>query len=142
MEQHEQYQAKTSRSGLSRVSHIVRGFTTGPTRPQSLRRTGLGRRGTTSGLPMSSEEVQHFVYDGLITWFGSSTVTSAQYFIYVEKLLVEFRTGGMYLYSSITEHEAFDFLSVKSKGSYIWDHFRVRGKGGGKISKKSFIKIR
>lgn len=69
----------------------------------------------------------------------STNVAMAQYYPEEEKMLVEFKSGGSYLYWPVSEEEAIQFLHQGSKGSFIWSVFRVRGSKT--AHKKNYKKI-
>lgn len=89
---------------------------------------------------MTIKEVQAFIYDANVTYVGSSNVVAGRYFLDSEKLVIEFNTGGIYLYSSISEEDARVFLRRKSKGGFVWDYLRIRGTKLG--HKKPYIRLR
>lgn len=90
--------------------------------------------------PFSGDEVEAFLYNQEPLMVHSTNVSMAQYYIDDQKLMVEFLNGAAYMYSAITEQEALNFAQAPSKGTWIWDHVRVRGSKTG--SRKSFVRIR
>ena len=76
---------------------------------------------------LSGDEVEDFVENEQPVFVNSSNVVMVQYFPVVQKLLVEFKKGASYLYSSVSKVEALSFAQAQSKGGWVWDNLRVRG---------------
>lgn len=89
---------------------------------------------------LTGEQVDNFVYNQEPLLTHSSNVAMMQYFIDTNKLMVEFNNGSAYLYSNISETEAFEFAQASSKGSAIWDRLRVRGSARG--HKKPYTRLK
>lgn len=68
-----------------------------------------------------------FVFNQGLFVVHSSNVSSFQYFINSQSLLVQFHNGGVYKYSNISEQEAVYFYIAQSKGGAVWDILRIRG---------------
>lgn len=90
--------------------------------------------------PVPADQVEAFLYHQELMPVHSTNVAAAQYFIEDQKMMIEFENGSAYLYSNITEPEALQFAQAASKGTWVWDHIRVRGNP--RATRKSFVKIR
>lgn len=105
--------------------------------------TGTTGRG---GLPLDPEVVEAFVYNQHIIYVTSSNVSSAQYFLEEQRLLLEFlpkgggRRTSAYLYSGADINLAIAFAQAPSKGEFVWDRIRIRGTING--HRLPFLKIR
>lgn len=76
---------------------------------------------------LTEGDVEGFLYNNELLVVNSSNVNAAQYYPEEQKMMVEFRNGSAYLYSNVSLDEARLFVREKSKGSFIWNQFRVRG---------------
>ena len=85
----------------------------------------VGKRG--GDVAIGEEEAQDFLAGGNPIFVHSTNVVMIQWFPEIGKCMVEYKGGGAYLYSNVTESEMRSFLQAQSKGGFIWDHFRVRG---------------
>ena len=76
---------------------------------------------------------ERWLHSGEYRPVDSSNVDGQAYFLDKEELLVGFHGGDKskgityYVYFSVTEEEARDFYGAPSKGSWVWDHLRIRG---------------
>ncbi len=59
---------------------------------------------------------------------ASSNVAGAQYEPDAERLTIEFKDGSFYQYQMVSRTEAESFARAGSKGGWVWDNLRVRGK--------------
>ena len=84
-------------------------------------------------------EVEAFLRGDLPIQVGSSNVKSAQFFPGTAQMLVQYHNGRSYMYSSVNEYEAKQFVYYLSKGKFIWDLFRIRGVKN--ASRKPFVRI-
>lgn len=103
---------------------------------------GLGNKPTTkpgNRNLIPRDEVDEFVNGGYPLFVHSSNVRMAQYFPQDQKMMVEYGEGAAYLYSGVTQHEALSFAQAQSKGTWVWDHLRVRGSRT--AHKKPYVKI-
>lgn len=73
-----------------------------------------------------ANEVEDFLYNETPLFVTSSNVNMFQYFPETQQMMVEFK-DGRYLYDNVTMQEAVKAATAQSKGSFIWDYFRVRG---------------
>lgn len=89
---------------------------------------------------LGKDEVYSFVYEAMPLFVHSTNVSMLQYFIEEKKLVVEFKGGGVYAYSNVTEDEAIAFAKEPSKGGTVWSLLRVRGSKT--AHKKPYVKIR
>lgn len=105
--------------------------------------TGKGTAPTkipTNRATIPSSEVSDFVEGGQPLFVNSSNVAMAQFYPEENKMMIEYLSGGAYLYDNVTRGEAISFAQAQSKGIWVWDFLRVRGS---KIAhKKPFSKIR
>ncbi|MDE2098100.1 MAG: KTSC domain-containing protein [Patescibacteria group bacterium] len=129
-----------------------------PTPPKvAQRQPSLGHRGIAAGslkpgeqdfsqenidkwVGVPADEVEAFVHDQMPLFVHSTNVSLLQYFPEDQKLMVEFLNGGAYLYSNVTETEAYELAKAESKGGFLWDRIRVRGSKT--AHKKPFVKLR
>lgn len=79
------------------------------------------------GVPPGRSIADEFVYGNDLVFVKSSNVLSAQYYWADHKMMIEFLNGSAYLYSSVSETEAWSFITASSHGKWIWDNLRVRG---------------
>ena len=122
-----------------------------PAQKQVRVRPGEGHRGIAAGdlkerqrrqaageQPFSQEEidkwetlsgniVEDFVYNEQILYVNSTNVANLTYYHKEKQMLVQYLSGGRYLYSNVSEQEALQVAQAQSKGAVIWDLFRVRG---------------
>lgn len=89
---------------------------------------------------LSVEEVDDFLSGHQPLFVHSTNVSMAQYFPEEQKMMVEFLSGAAYIYSNVSLEDAKEFVRYSSKGSAIWDLFRVRGTKKG--HKKPYVRIR
>ena len=75
---------------------------------------------------ISEGEVEDFLYNETPLFVTSSNVNMFQYFPETQQMMVEFK-DGKYMYDNVTMQEAVKAATSQSKGSFIWDYFRVRG---------------
>lgn len=87
-----------------------------------------------------SDEVEAFLQGVEPLFVLSSNVGMVQYHPEDQKLMVEFLSGGAYLYSNVSLNEARSFATAQSKGGWVWDHLRVRGSKT--AHRKPFVKIK
>jgi hypothetical protein len=71
----------------------------------------------------------------------SSNVSWHQYHADRGVLVIGYLNGSMYAYGSVSEAEAVSLLFATSKGTWVWDHIRVRGKGNGRKTRKPFGRL-
>lgn len=74
-----------------------------------------------------ASEVEDFLYNHQPLFVNSSNVAMCQYFPESNQMLVEFLSGGTYLYDNTTPQDALRMANAQSKGSEIWSTYRVRG---------------
>lgn len=77
-----------------------------------------------------TDDVDRFVHFG--SWFDnftSSNVARMRYDQEQSQLTVEYKNGNQYSYQNVSIREAESFARGASKGKWVWDHLRVRGKG-------------
>lgn len=89
--------------------------------------------------PLSESEVEGFVNGMQPLFVNSSNVAMAQFYPEENKMQVEYHGGGAYMYSNVSAGEALAFAQALSKGSFIWDHFRIRGTRDG--HRKPFTRL-
>lgn len=65
----------------------------------------------------------HEVYSG----FRSSNVSAIRYDPKDNYLEIGYKNGGWYGYHDVTSREARSLYGASSKGSWVWDHLRVKG---------------
>lgn len=95
---------------------------------------------------IGKDEIEDFLWHGAPLFVYSSNVGFCQYYPETEKMQIEYLAKGnkparKYLYSSVTHAEALDFAQAQSKGIWVWDHIRVRGKGNAHLSRKPFVEL-
>ncbi len=78
---------------------------------------------------LGGQYVEDFVQNGEIMFVHSTNVAAAQYHKDAQKLMIEYLDGSAYLYSPISESMAYTFAEYDSKGGFVWDYLRLRGKG-------------
>lgn len=88
---------------------------------------------------VSPQEAAGFVFEEQPFYVNSSNVVMAVYYSDAKKMLVEYKGGASYLYSSVDEREAISFVQAQSKGGWVWDFLRIRGTKYG--HKKPYIKM-
>lgn len=80
---------------------------------------------------ISEDETEDFLAGGNLVFVHSSNVVAFQWFPEDGKMMVEYgghgKRSSAYLYSNVTQQEAQELITAQSKGSAIWDLFRVRG---------------
>jgi hypothetical protein len=76
-----------------------------------------------------------------VLYVSSSNVLWLRYYQDRDVLLIGFRNNSAYAYSGVTAGEAASLLFAPSKGIWIWDHIRVRGKGNSRRTRKVFAKM-
>jgi KTSC domain len=99
-------------------------------------------RGTGSDKVIPSEEVDAFLDAGEPLFVQSSTIAMAQYHVADEKLMIEFLSGEAWLYSPVSRALAESFANAPSKGTWLFDHIRVRGEGNQHAHQVSAVKLR
>lgn len=72
-------------------------------------------------------DAHDFVYGGEILFVSSSNVAAVQYHHKTRKMMVEYLSGGSYLYDEVSDGEALSFFRASSPGKWIWDNLRIRG---------------
>ena len=82
----------------------------------------------------SADEGHDFIYNSIPLFTHSSTIAMMQYFIEDSKLMVEFHSGGKYLYSNISPQEANEGHQALSKGSWLHNWVKKKGKPFVKLS--------
>lgn len=101
-----------------------------------------GSRGLGGG-GITPQEVDDFLYGGMILFVKSSNVGAVQYHVNEQKMMVEYLGKGgkprAYLYSNVSEAEALSFVQASSKGVWVWDHLRIRGTKNG--HRKSYVEV-
>jgi len=105
-----------------------RGVAVGSTKPgeQDLSQENIDKWQT-----LPADEVKGFVYGGDLLFVHSTNVVAAQYDHQNQKMMVQFKGGKVYLYSSVTEQEAYAFATAQSKGGWVWSYLRIRGTKNG-----------
>jgi hypothetical protein len=87
-----------------------------------------------------SDEVGAFILDGAwYSGFRSSNVKAMQWSAATGVLYVEYLNGGIYDYQPVDQDEALDFATSPSKGTWVWEHLRVRGTVFGYQKEYSFL---
>ena len=76
---------------------------------------------------LSGNIVEDFVFNEQILYVNSTNVANLTYYHKEKQMLVQYLSGGRYLYSNVSEQEALQVAQAQSKGAVIWDLFRVRG---------------
>jgi hypothetical protein len=81
---------------------------------------------------LTQTEAANFFYNAVPLYVHSTNVVSAQYRRKEHTMVVVFgkgknAKGAGYRYHNVTDAMAQEFLEAGSKGSFIWDVFRVRG---------------
>lgn len=114
-----------------------RGVAVGSTKPGEM---DLSQENIDKWKPLDHETVSAFVYDGAPLFVHSTNVAMFQYHREAHKLMVEFHNGSAYLYSDISDDDAFYFAQTFSKGGAIWDLLRVRGSRT--AHKKPYVRIK
>lgn len=72
---------------------------------------------------------------------SSSNVSWIQYDQDWPRLLIGYLNGKAYAYSNVTPAEAAGLLFAPSKGTWLWNNVRVRGKGNGRKTRKPFAAL-
>lgn len=72
---------------------------------------------------------------------GSSNVSWIQYDQDRNVLQVGYLNLSIYVYGDVNPQEAASMLFAGSKGTWIWDNIRVRGKGNAHLTRKPFARI-
>lgn len=70
-----------------------------------------------------------FLGTGRVWPVSSSNVATLQYDPEHELLTVGYGNGDRWEYGPVSRGQAEDLALVPSKGTWLWDHVRVRGKG-------------
>lgn len=78
---------------------------------------------------LGADEVADFVYRAQPLFVHSTYMVMGQYFIEEKKFLIEYPDGEIWAYDPVTEEMAIQFAQAQSKGGWVYDHIRVRGKG-------------
>jgi hypothetical protein len=77
---------------------------------------------------LGSQEAQDWAFSGeFFSDFESSNVRAISYDHADRVLAVEYRDGARWYYSPVTLTQAMELYEAPSKGTYIWDHVRIRG---------------
>lgn len=71
---------------------------------------------------------EKFLDGGTLRTLSSSNVSKANYDPDRNLLIITYKSGDVWAYV-VSEEEAVDFYHAPSKGTWIWDHVRVRGEG-------------
>lgn len=106
----------------------------------NLKRPNLSQANVDQWRNLPPSEVEAFINDAFPLFVHSTNVSMLQYFKEERKLMVEYKKGGVYLYSNISTQEALDFARAPSKGGEVWDVLRIRGSKT--AHRKPFVKIR
>lgn len=77
----------------------------------------------------SRDKIDAFLYFGQWLPVESTNVAALQYNPEKSELTVEYKNGGIYQYQNVSIREADSFARAMSKGGWVWDHLRLRGKG-------------
>ena len=72
---------------------------------------------------------------------ASSNVAWIQYDRARNVLFVGYKNASSYAYGDVSEQEAAAFLFASSKGKWVWDNLRVRGKGNARKTRKNFARV-
>lgn len=75
------------------------------------------------------DKIDAFLHFGQWLPVESTNVKALQYNPEKSELIVEFLNGGIYQYQNVSIREAESFARAYSKGGWVWDHLRLRGKG-------------
>lgn len=78
------------------------------------------------GHELGTEEATAFVNGEKEIHVRSSNVVSAQYYPESQQMFIAFKTG-QYIYDNVSIQDAISFVQALSKGSEIWNTYRVRG---------------
>lgn len=112
-----------------------------PAKPPSRARNDAPR-GTGSDRLIPTEEVDAFLDQGELIFVSSSHITAAQYFPADEKLMIEYDGGAAWLYSPVSRIMAEGFAESGSKGTWVYDNIRVRGKGNVHAHQVNAVQLR
>lgn len=77
----------------------------------------------------STDEVDAFLHFGQWLPVNSTNVKEIRYQPDDSQLFVEFKNGNIYYYDDVSIREAEHLARSSSKGGWVWDFLRVRGKG-------------
>lgn len=89
---------------------------------------------------LNEQDVRDFVHGGQPLFVHSSNVVMVQYHPEAQAMMVEYKKGRAYMYYNVSQWDAYSFAGAASKGSWIWDVFRIRGTKNG--HRKPFQRIR
>lgn len=73
-----------------------------------------------------------------------ATSTNVSWFQYDQArnvLVIGYLNATMYAYGDVSPNEAASLLFAGSKGEWVWDHIRVRGKGNARKTRKPFARL-
>lgn len=77
----------------------------------------------------AESEVDAFLHFGQWMPVESSNVAEIHYDGDLSELQIKYKNGGIYTYQDVSIREAESFAKAMSKGKWVWDRLRVRGKG-------------
>lgn len=86
------------------------------------------------------QPLQQFLFGFQWLGNGGSHHRRAMYNAEKEELYVEFKSGQIYTVEKVTLAEATAYWQASSKGTWYWDHVRVRGEGHGRLTQKPYRK--
>jgi len=115
-----------------------RGMAIGSTKNPDL--TSFLERSEAGHAEIPVDEVQDFLTGGQPLFVHSTNVAMAQYFPEDQKMMIEYKNGAAYLYSSISESDAKSFAYAPSKGSWVWSTLRSRGSKT--AHKRPYVRLR
>jgi len=81
---------------------------------------------------------QEFMIGEPFSRFSSSNVDTLQYDAQHQHLYIRYVNGRWYRYHDISRAMAYEGYISYSKGIFVWDRIRVRGKGNAKKTQKRF----
>ena len=87
------------------------------------------------------ELIELFFTRNEILYVSSSNVLWIRYYQDRDVLLIGYRNNAAYAYSGVTATEAASLLFAPSKGTWVWDRIRVRGKGNSRRTRKVFSRL-
>lgn len=90
-------------------------------------RQAYDTRESAPGKRIQTSEIEEFLHHGLLVFVNSSNVAAAQYFPGQQALMIEYLDGAAWMYDPIDEPMAEQFMLAPSKGTWVWDHIKVRG---------------
>ncbi len=81
-------------------------------------------------IPLSrggTDDITKFVHFREKIYVTSTNVAAAQYDRADQTLMIWYNSGAVWQYGEVSEAEAISFMTAPSKGSWCWDHLKIRG---------------